>query len=291
MPSTLQPSHVESSVLRFWGVRGSLPAPGPGTVRYGGNTSCLELRIMGEIIVIDAGSGLRGLGQSLVQEFKKKPLALTLLSTHAHWDHIQGFPFFLPAYRKGTHIRVIGRHPQPENLASIFTRQMDGSHFFPVSLEKLAAKISFEDLDPAGGTRFSIGPTEVSTCATNHPGGCLAYRFDTRKGSLVFLTDHETEGRDEAKIIQFCQGVDVLVADAQYTVEESKSRRGWGHGCAPSVIALALAAQVRSLHLFHHDPSHDDLFIDGMVAAARALVPPTSNLQVTAAAEGQQIHF
>jgi phosphoribosyl 1,2-cyclic phosphodiesterase len=277
------------SLARFWGVRGSIPTPGKDTVRYGGNTSCLELRIQDELIVIDAGSGIRPLGGALLKEFGKDPISLTLLNTHTHWDHIQGFPFFAPAYMKGNRLRVIGRNPKPTTLKSIFEKQMDGSHCFPVPLGAMQADISFEHLDPEGQLEFMVGDVSISTCPTNHPGGCLAYRFETPKGRLVFLSDHETAGNDEKRILDFIRDAEILIADTQYTPKEMESRRGWGHGCINGVVSLALQADVKNLFMCHHDPLHDDNFIDQMVQDACQLVPATSPLKIFAAVEGQTI--
>lgn len=278
-----------ASFLRFWGVRGSIPTPRADTIRYGGNTSCYELRIGGEIIVIDAGSGISQLGSALVDEFGSTPISLTLLNTHTHWDHIQGFPFFIPAYMKNNRIRVIGRDPSPESLESIFKKQMDGNHCFPVSFKSLQSCISFEHLDPNGQAEFDLGNLKFATCATNHPGGCLGYRFQTPNGSVVFLSDHETGGTDEDLILEFIRGADILIADTQYTDAEFVSRKGWGHGCYRSVISLALHSDVKNLFMTHHDPSHNDLFMDGMLADARSMIPDSSPLKIFLATECEKI--
>lgn len=285
------PETGQSPSVSFWGVRGSVPAPGPGTMRYGGNTPCLELRLSGEIIILDAGSGLRPLGQALEREFGDTPIDLTILSTHTHWDHIQGFPFFAPAYRQQNRIHIVGRKPDNSTLEAIFSQQMDGQHLFPIPLADLPASISFQDLDPAGPMLFSVGSVAVQACPTNHPGGCFAYRFSARSGDFVFLTDHETGGEDEALVLRFIAGASLLVADAQYTADEAFARRGWGHGCVDSIVKMALRADVRRLVLFHHDPLHDDAFLDRMLERARSLVPAASSLEVLAAMEGQQIDF
>ncbi|MEI7865641.1 MAG: MBL fold metallo-hydrolase [Chthoniobacterales bacterium] len=291
MDSLTSPEHGHRSSVLFWGVRGSIPTPGPGTVRYGGNTTCLELRLGGEIIILDAGSGLRPLGQALGREFGETPISLTILSTHTHWDHIQGFPFFAPAYGPQNHIHIIGRKPQNSTLEAMLSQQMDGRHFFPIPLADLPASISFQDLDPAGPMLFTVGSVAIRACPTNHPGGCFAYRFSADSGDFVFLTDHETGGKDEATILRFIAGAALLVADAQYTAEEADARHGWGHGCVDSIVDLALGAGIRRLVLFHHDPLHDDTFIDRMLERARSLVPTTSSLDILAAKEGQRIDF
>jgi len=285
-------STIESSAatVRFWGVRGSIPTPGPSTLRYGGNTTCVELRVGSEIIVIDAGSGIRALGGSLVREFGAAPISLTLLITHTHWDHIQGFPFFPPAFGKNNRIRVIGPKSDPDGLQGVFEKQMDGKRCFPVALGIMPAQISFEQLDKDQGIQFQIGEINVTSCPTSHPGGCLAYRFETPAGGIVFLSDHETGGDDESRILEFIKGAKILIADAQYDVSEMGTRKGWGHGCTDDVVSLALTAGVQQLYLFHHDPTHDDAFIDGMLEHAQTLVRQSGlPLKVEAAAEGCEI--
>lgn len=291
MPTDKQTDAPPRHWARFWGVRGSIPTPGHATARYGGNTTCVELRIRDQIVIIDAGSGISPLGSALIDEFGASPLDLTLLNTHTHWDHIQGFPFFIPAYIKNNRIRVMGRDPKPDSLKSIFKIQMDGNHCFPVPLEAMQCDITFEHLEPEGQTHFQLGDTRITTCPTNHPGGCLGYRIDTAGSSLVFLSDHETEGQDEERIVNFIKNADILIADTQYTAEEAAKRRGWGHGCSKGVISLALNAGARSLYMTHHDPSHNDDFIDGMLADARKMVPLSSHLKVFSATEREKISF
>jgi phosphoribosyl 1,2-cyclic phosphodiesterase len=256
--------------VRFWGVRGSLPSPGPTTLRYGGNTTCIEVRTGGELIVIDAGSGIRFLGQALVAEHAGAPIQLTLLHSHAHWDHIQGFPFFAPAYVPGTRIRIVGGHPSAADLRRVFADQMDGQRWFPVAFDRLAATITFDHLDLEGDLRFRIGDVGVTACPTNHPGGSLGFRIETPEGAIVFLSDHETAGPDEPRIREFIAGAALLIADAQYDAAEIVTRRGWGHGCVDEVLSLAASVGIGRVILFHHDPSHDDDFLDRLVGEARA---------------------
>ena len=297
-----------STRLRFWGVRGSIPVPGPSTVRYGGNTSCIELRAEGEIIVLDAGSGMRLLGNSLEQEFGTKPIRLTLLITHTHWDHIQGLPFFLPAYKEKNSLRVLGYEGARKGLAAILAGQMETS-FFPVSLRDMPSAIEIEELKEM---EFDIGKVKVRARFVNHPGICAGYRLETTSGSVAYLPDNEPyttsrsshagggveaveEARayaisERAKLVRFLRQVDVLVIDAQYTDDEYTNKIGWGHGSISSVVSLALDADVRKLFLFHHDPEHDDTKLDEIVEAARTLVLESGkSMEVDAAREGAEV--
>ena len=294
--------------IRLWGVRGSIPVPGKSTVRYGGNTSCVEVRADGEIIVLDAGSGIRLLGLALDKEFGPRSMKLTLLITHTHWDHIQGLPFFSPAYNQKNLIRVLGYEGARAGLAKILASQME-TPFFPVSLRELPSHLAIEELKE---TEFQIGKVEVHSKFANHPGICAGYRLSTRSGSIAYFPDNEPyeqlklqlasrdgisedEARDFAtaerkKMVEFIQGCDLAIMDTQYTDEEYAQHVGWGHSSISSVVSLALDADVRQLLLFHHDPNHDDEMIDKMVEHARALATKSGKpLEVEAAREGADI--
>ena len=276
--------------VRFWGVRGSIPTPGPATARYGGNTTCIEVRTGGERIIIDAGSGIRGLGVALMKECGSEPLHLTLLHSHAHWDHIQGFPFFAPAYSSQTRLRVIGGNATPAGLPRVFADQMDGQRYFPFPFAALPSQITFEHIDAQGELRFSIGSVAVLACPTNHPGGSLGYRLETPYGGIVFLSDHETGGADEERIRAFISGAALMIADAQYDSTEILSRRGWGHGSVEEVVRLAASSGVGRVFLFHHDPAHDDACLDRMLAEGKSHARQhRSDLVVDAAREGEEI--
>ena len=290
MASDSNPREVSETLIHFWGVRGSIPTPGPLTMRYGGNTSCVEFRINGELIIIDAGSGIRALGTQLLKESAGQPITLTLLNTHTHWDHIQGFPFFAPAFIKGNRIRVIGRNSQPDGLKGVFERQMDGTRCFPVPFAALGADVEFETIDEESGLVFQIGSVKVEACPTNHPGGCLAYKFLTAHGKVVFLSDHETGGPDEPLILEFIRDATLLIADAQYTDVEIVSRRGWGHGCIKEVVDLACRAGVKQLCLFHHDPTHGDDTLDTLLLEAKDMIQKAKlPMCVSLAREGETI--
>jgi phosphoribosyl 1,2-cyclic phosphodiesterase len=299
---------ASSTRIRFWGVRGSIPTPGLGTIRYGGNTSCVEVRAEDEIIILDAGSGIRLLGQSLQHEFGSDPINLSLLISHTHWDHIQGLPFFLPAYGRQNELRVFGYDGTRARLGEILAGQME-TPFFPVSMSELPGKIEIEELKEM---EFQIGKVEVRAKFLNHPGVCVGYRIFTSAGSVAYMPDNEpfeqldeqlrNRGADNtghkykspveerADLVQFLQGTDALILDAQYTDEEYKSHIGWGHGSVSGVVSLAAAADAKRLILFHHDPNHDDALVDKIVEKARLQMAQIGkSIAVEAAQEGSEV--
>jgi len=281
---------AEPMRVTFWGVRGSVPTPGPTTVHYGGNTSCVEVRADGQLIILDAGTGLRLLGRQLVAEFDTQPLELTLLLTHTHWDHIQGLPFFQPVYQPRNHLRILGYEGARHSLEVVLSGQM-ASPFFPVRLREVPANIRIDELKRRS---FSIGPVRVRACPANHPGNCVGYRLFTSSGSLAFFPDHESHPacgarahRKHRKLIEFLRGTDLLIMDTQFDAREYARHAEWGHGCLDDVVALALQAKVKTLVLFHHDPDHDDAKISQMLDHARHLVTARKGkLRVEAAREG-----
>jgi phosphoribosyl 1,2-cyclic phosphodiesterase len=277
--------------LKFWGVRGSIPTPGPTTVHYGGNTSCVEVRADGQIIILDAGTGLRLLGCQLVAEFDTQPLNLTLLLTHTHWDHIQGLPFFLPVYKPQNHLRILGYEGARHSLEVVLAGQME-SPFFPIGLREVPANVRVEELKEMS---FNVGPVRVRARFANHPGNCVGYRLFTSDGSIAFFPDNELNPQDAGsnrRMSAFLRGVDVLIIDTQFDTQEYQQHAGWGHGCLDDVVALALQAEAKKLFLFHHDPNHDDAKISQMLAHARKLVAARKGkLHIEAAREGVTVEL
>ena len=294
--------------LKLWGVRGSLPTPGPKTVRYGGNTSCVEVRADSEIMILDAGSGIRELGLALEKELGAQSIRLTLLITHTHWDHIQGLPFFSPVYNGKNLVRILGYEGARAGLATTLAAQME-TPFFPVSLRELPSHLAIEELKEM---EFQIGKVKVQAKFVNHPGICAGYRLFTSAGSIVYMPDNEpyeslklqVAGKDgidndealnfaqteRAKMIEFLRDCDVAILDAQYTDEEYERHIGWGHSPFSSAVRLALDADVKRILLFHHDPTHDDDMIDRMVEQARDLVLKSGKaMEVEGAREGMEV--
>lgn len=293
---------AEGARVTFWGVRGSVPSPGPETVFYGGNTSCVEVRADGEIIILDAGTGIRPLGNALLKEFGDKPLKITLLVSHTHWDHIQGFPFFAPGYNPRNEVTILAFEGPRKGLEATLSVQME-SPFFPISMQQMPGNIRFEELH---NHEFYVGNVRVNSMFMNHPGICAGYRLFTSGGSIAYFPDNELlsttradqmgqdtvvfSRREDKKIEEFIRGADVVISDAQYDAEEYKSHIGWGHSCVDDVVDMAMRAGVKELYLFHHDPDHDDDRIAQMLAGARRRVlSQGGTLKVEAARERMSV--
>lgn len=272
--------------INFWGVRGSLPTPELYAWRYGGNTPCLEVRASNQLLILDAGTGIRDLGQHLMAERPPGGLLAYLLLSHYHWDHVQGLPFFQPLYQSGNTIHILGPRPQSSSCASLpaVLRTLFRAPFFPVSLEQLQGKYTLRELE--GNRDFTVGYTRVRTCPLNHPQGALAYRLDHPDGSLMYVTDHEPgNAACDHGLKELASGADLLVSDAQYHPEELRgAKAGWGHGSWQTSVEVAREAGVKCLILFHHEPVRTDEEVDRLVNQARESFPNT-----WAAAEGMEI--
>jgi phosphoribosyl 1,2-cyclic phosphodiesterase len=286
--------------LRFWGTRGSIPSPGPLTVRYGGNTPCVEVRTStGRLIILDAGTGIRELGRSLMLRASGTAsgggLKADIFLTHAHWDHIQGIPFFAPIFQSGNHFTIWGSRTLETNIDRVVRDQMSPV-VFPVSFEELSARIDFCEL---AEERRSGDGYEVTAFSVRHPGGALGYRFDepggAGRGGLVYISDNElgaggkydTPTGWKDRLVEFIRGARTLVHDATYTSAEYEQHRGWGHSTYDEAVGLALEAGVERLVLFHHKPERSDDELDRCVAGCRALAQERrGKLEIAAAAEG-----
>ncbi len=282
------PDAPSAAYLRCWGTRGSIPSPGPDTVRYGGNTSCVEVCDGDTRLIFDAGSGIRPLGSSM---FEHGPNSIHIFLTHFHWDHIQGFPFFRPLYDPEDVIRVIGPKQKEIDVQNLFAGQM-GPIYFPVPFRVVAAKMEFDHLNEGS---YRVGDVSLDVMRVRHPSYVLAYRIRVRDSIVCFVPDNEIDGDIygdlapdfESRIIDFVGGADLLIHDSMYTEDEYPSRRGWGHSTFEQSVRLALDGGVKRLLFFHHDPLRSDEELDAIVEKQRDRVEVRgSSLSVEAAAEG-----
>jgi phosphoribosyl 1,2-cyclic phosphodiesterase len=249
--------------IRFWGARGSISTPGKGTVKYGGNTSCIEIRCGKEIFILDAGSGIRKLGDKILKE---KPQPISILFSHFHWDHIQGFPFFAPVFNKKYSITLVGERKMNFTLEQLFTAQLMFP-YFPLSLDELDAKINFQEITK--NDSIVKNNVTIKLARLNHPGGCIGYRIEYGGKSFVYATDTEHYSCIDKSLLKLSLNADVLVYDCNYTEDEYSGKTGppktgWGHSTWTHGIKVAKAANVKKFIIFHHDPSHDDKFMDNL---------------------------
>ena len=272
--------------IKFWGTRGSIPSPGPHTLEFGGNTSCVEVLLnCGKRLVIDGGTGLRLLGKHLMEE--ASPVSIHLLLSHGHWDHLLGIPFFTPIYQASTEILVDGWPPAFQAMTRVFDSHM-GDGFFPVAFDNLKARIDYLN-------RLAHGPLEVNgaridAIPTNHPQGGFGFRIKEDGHTMVFITDSELgadRGQRLPEFIEFVRNCDLLIHDAQYLPEDMLERRGWGHSTYEEVVTLARKAGVHNLILTHHDPSRTDAEVEKIIELARRLAAGSPNPHyIDAAREG-----
>jgi phosphoribosyl 1,2-cyclic phosphodiesterase len=258
--------------MRFWGVRGSIPTPCSENLGYGGNTTCVEVRLpSGEVCILDGGTGVRPLGTELALEMKESSIPVHFFLTHFHWDHIQGIPFFAPLYSAGNHVTFYA-HQAPDVIQETLEGQMS-TPYFPVNFQLLAAK---RDFVSTCDRQFQFGDTTVSAFPLRHPQRAFGYRLQHGDHSIVLASDLEHGDPVYDNILhEAVQGADVLVYDAQFTPEEYEQRKGWGHSTWLEATRVAARCGVGKLILFHHDPSHNDRMLDALIEAARAEFPNT----------------
>lgn len=247
--------------VTFYGTRGSIPIPGKDFVQFGGNTSCVLITFdTNRIVILDAGTGIRRLGNHLVNGSHEQYDNIFIVLSHTHWDHIQGFPFFRPAYdpRRQFTITICGKDKICRALESIFAAQMQ-SDYFPVPLDKMGAKFIF--WQPNIDQYTHPEGVEVEVCRLNHPGNAYAYRFTAGEKTLVYCTDVEYGDEVDQNVVRLSRHADLLIHDAQYTPTELKKKKGWGHSSWGQAVEVAEQAHVKKLALFHHDPEHSDRFL------------------------------
>lgn len=277
------PTEKDAMSVRFWGTRGSLPTPGSATSKYGGNTTCVEVRYGETIVVVDAGSGIREMSRSWLDEFSGEPVHASLLFTHLHWDHIQGFPFFATAYQSGSRIDIYGAHRQAGSTEDLLGGQMQGA-YFPIPFSAMQAKLNYFEAPES----FSIGDIQIQSFGLPHPGGCLGYRFTAGGSVFVLATDCELDqvaiNREELAesrsarrqydpaLTTWMESADLLVVDCQYTDEEYLGKIGWGHNSIKTVVDLCLQVRPRKVALFHHDPMSSDAMVTQRVHHAAQLL-------------------
>ena len=279
-------------LVTFWGTRGSIPVPGPSTIRYGGNTPCVSVRLAsGPLLVLDAGTGIRALGNAPEMSTE---CSFALLLSHGHWDHIQGFPFFAPGYRDTCRIQVFGGPGGTNCLKQLLSDQMEHS-YFPVQFEQLQAQVEFDEIYDDWK---QIGSARVRAFPLRHTGVGWGFRIEegpeSGGGVIVYLTDNElTPGSPDWDFYRdICRGADLLIHDAQYLDHEMPLREGWGHSSGRDATSLAIEAGCKRLALFHHDPDRSDAAIDELTADCRAQAILTcSKLEIFAAAEAQSFEI
>jgi phosphoribosyl 1,2-cyclic phosphodiesterase len=270
--------------IRFWGVRGSIPCPGPETKRYGGNTPCVEVRCGDRLLILDAGTGLRELGAAL--ERNSGAIDADILLTHCHYDHVMGVPFFSPFYQPQHCFRIWAGNLEPDFRLKPVMEAMMSEPLFPIGIDAFRADIDYRDFRP-GETIAPGGDVLIRTAALHHPGGATGYRIDYGGSAVAYITDIEGRENDRDKaLVAFVRNADLVIYDTTYTEDEIDEKKGWGHSTWQDGMRLADAAGAKTFCLFHHAPEHDDDAMDAMLAQARAARPGT-----IAAMEGEVIRL
>ncbi len=263
----------EQIVVSYWGVHGTLPVPGPDTVRYGGNTPCVSVEIGGEpIYIFDCGSGIKRLSDHLLASTTER-ISGRIFISHTHWDHINTVPFFAPLYVRGNEFEVHGPYQGDLTIDRAVSAQMEGV-YFPVTIREFGARLVFRDLREES---LSFGPVRIDTMLLSHPGYCLGYRMTARGRKICYITDNELYNVNDSRhdkryverLAEYVEGADVLITDTTYRDHEYPSKVDWGHSCVSQVVSLAALAKVKRLHLFHHDPDQTDDDIDLKLKEAR----------------------
>ncbi len=296
--------------IKFWGVRGSIATSGHETVKYGGDTACIEVRVDKELIILDAGTGIRRLGLELMNEFGNRPIEAHILITHTHLDHIQGLLFFTPIFMSQNKFTIYSCEDASRSLKRLLSVLME-EEFFPVSLEQMEADIQFVELSQE---TFQIGKVQISTMFMNHPGLAFGYKILSSDGKAVVYTG-DTEpyhqllsgnvdstdasisdearrlaDKLESELVQFADSADLLIFDAQYTPEEYSNKIGWGHSTWDYAVNIGLKAKAKKLAIFHHDPTRSDDNVDEIVEKCRNIIKETgSSMECFGAQVGQQI--
>jgi phosphoribosyl 1,2-cyclic phosphodiesterase len=280
--------------VQYWGVHGTLPVPGPKYTRYGGNTPCVSVEVGGEpLYIFDCGSGIKGLSDKVMQTPAERFSGRIFIS-HTHWDHINTVPFFAPLYLRGNQIEVFGPYQGDLTIERAISAQME-SVYFPVTIREFGARLVFRDLREE---RLDFGPVSIETMLLRHPGYCLGYRLTCRGRKVCYITDNElylpNDPRHDARYVErladFVRGADVLITDTTYRDHEYPSKVDWGHSCVSQVADLAARAEVKRLHLFHHDPDQTDADIDAKLAETqKELQRLGSRVACEAPAEGSDL--
>jgi len=282
MPSQQTSRHSAHFSVRFWGVRGSIPCAGRETLKYGGNTACVEIRCGERILIFDAGSGIRQLGQSLASE--RRSTQFDLFFSHYHIDHIMGLPFFAPLYSSDCAVTLWGARTSPGHGIEQALNGLMNEPLFPVRLGDLQARVTIRDFH-AGETLKPEPDIALRTADLHHPGGATGYRVEYAGKSIAYLSDTELpDGTIAPGILAMAHDADLLILDCTYTDQELPLHRGWGHASWQQGVKLANASNAKRLCLFHHDPGHDDAFMDAVANEATA-----ARLGTTVASEGMSI--